>query len=171
MRYRARRKRPRPRFRLFLFSSASRPQLTRWIVLLILLSPAIEVYTLVVAAQNFPRFTGAEVALAALVGFWLLRRGRAGFARAARDLRRRADSGGGFFSPAPFWRFGKLWLAGALLLIPGFFTDAIGAVVLLLPGGGDDGGGDSDSDAAPTAVYEVVADDPPRIGGESENRP
>ena len=65
--------------------------------MLILLSPAIEVYTLVVAAQNFPRFTGAEVALAALAGFWLLRRGRAGFARAARDLRRRADSGGGFF--------------------------------------------------------------------------
>ena len=138
--------------------------------MLILLSPAIEVYTLVVAAQNFPRFTGAEVALAALAGLWLLRRGRAGFARAARDLRRRADSGGGFFSPAPFWRFGKLWLAGALLLIPGFFTDAIGAVVLLLPGGGSDDG-DSDSDAAPTAVYEVVAEEPPRIGGESENRP
>lgn len=131
---------------------------------MILLSPAIEVYALVVAAQNYPRFTGAEVALAALVGFLLMRRGRAGFARAADDLRRRARGGGGF-SPAPFWRFGKLWLAGILLLIPGFFTDSLGAVVWLLP----DGGGDSEFDGE-TAHYEVVEEDPPRGDVEIEER-
>ncbi|MCY4068604.1 MAG: FxsA family protein [Acidimicrobiaceae bacterium] len=99
------------------------------LLLLLLGMPLLELYVIIVVADQ----TGAGAAIALLVlvsvvGAWMVRRSGIGVLN---QIRRRLDDGQ---LPAKELVDGVLILvAGALMLTPGFVTDAVGLGLLLLP--------------------------------------
>lgn len=144
-----------------------------WLLIALVAIPLLEVYLLITVGSRIG--AGATIAIivaTAVVGAWLLRaQGWSTLARA----RRRLDSGE---LPAEELIEGAmLVVAAALLLTPGFATDAVGALVLLPglrralaqrilrhiargrpPGGPPAGGGPRTMDAE---YWEVVPRRPP----------
>ncbi len=101
--------------------------LFRLLLLLFLSVPILEIYLLIKVGDSIGAFpTVVLVVLTAVVGVWLLRlQGFAILARAQQSMAR------GEMPATTLFEGLMLFFAGALLLTPGFFTDAIGFILLV----------------------------------------
>ncbi len=101
--------------------------LFRVLLLLFLSVPILEIYLLIKVGDSIGAFpTVILVVLTAVVGVWLLRlQGFATLARAQQSMAR------GEMPATTIFEGLMLFIAGALLLTPGFFTDAIGFILLI----------------------------------------
>ncbi len=101
--------------------------LFRILLLLFLSVPILEIYLLIKVGDSIGAFpTVILVVLTAVVGVWLLRlQGFATLARAQQSMAR------GEMPATTIFEGLMLFIAGALLLTPGFFTDAIGFILLI----------------------------------------
>jgi len=99
----------------------------RILLLLFLSIPVLEIYLLIKVGDSIGALpTVALVVLTAIVGVWLLRlQGFATLARAQKSMAR------GEVPATTLFEGVMLFVAGALLLTPGFFTDAIGFALLI----------------------------------------
>jgi len=99
----------------------------RIVFLLFLTIPILEIYLLLEVSDRIgPLSTVGLVVLTAVVGVWLLRvQGFSTLARAQASLAR------GEVPAAAMLEGLMLFIAGALLLTPGFFTDTIGFILLI----------------------------------------
>ncbi len=99
----------------------------RILLLLFLSIPVLEIYLLIKVGDIIGAFpTVILVVLTAVVGVWLLRlQGFAILARAQQSMAR------GEMPATTLFEGVMLFFAGALLLTPGFFTDAIGFILLI----------------------------------------
>lgn len=99
----------------------------RILFLLFLAVPILEIYLLLEVSDNIGALpTVGLVVLTAVIGVWLLRlQGFSTLARAQASLAR------GEVPAATMLEGLMLFIAGALLLTPGFFTDTIGFIFLI----------------------------------------
>ncbi len=99
----------------------------RILLLLFLSIPVLEIYLLIKVGDSIGAFpTVVLVVLTAVAGVWLLRmQGFATLARAQQSLAR------GEVPASTLFEGVLLFIAGALLLTPGFFTDSIGFILLI----------------------------------------
>ncbi|VAW98929.1 hypothetical protein MNBD_GAMMA23-2149 [hydrothermal vent metagenome] len=99
----------------------------RILLLLFVSIPILEIYLLIKVGDSIGAFaTVVLVVLTAVVGVWLLRlQGFATLARAQQSMAR------GEMPATTLFEGLMLFFAGALLLTPGFFTDAIGFILLI----------------------------------------
>ncbi len=99
----------------------------RILLLLFISIPVLEIYLLIKVGDSIGAFpTVVLVVLTAVVGVWLLRlQGFATLARVQQSMAR------GEMPATTIFEGLLLFIAGALLLTPGFFTDAIGFILLI----------------------------------------
>jgi UPF0716 protein FxsA len=97
-------------------------------LLLVLIFPALEIYTLFVVADSIGWWLLAWLVVSALAGWLLLKEeSMAIFSRLALAV----QNGQSPF--AALWQSGRTMLAGVLLIFPGVLSDAIALVLLLWP--------------------------------------
>ena len=113
-----------------------------WIVFILLLLPAVEVYLIFDWLLSAPLWALLYLAATVTGGLFLIKLAKVGFAESLAKLK--SDS----FSLSAIPIFGKLWVVGTLLAFPGYITDLLALVVLLWPiarspnnGGGKDSSG------------------------------
>ena len=101
----------------------------RWMVLLALLFPALEAMGIFWFAARIGWWVVVWLVLAALAGLTLIR-----FERAAWSMRLLSTLQTGQPLGASLFASGRVFIAGALLLFPGFISDILAVILLLLPG-------------------------------------
>jgi len=102
------------------------------ILLLVLIFPALEIYTLFVVADSIGWWLLAWLVVSALAGWLLLKEeSMAIFGRLAMAV----QNGQSPF--AAFWDSGRTMLAALLLIFPGVLSDAVALILLVLPNKSD----------------------------------
>ena len=101
----------------------------RWMVLLALLFPALEAMGIFWLAARIGWWVVVWLVLAAFAGLTLIR-----FERAAWSMRLLSTLQSGSPLGASLFASGRVFIAGGLLLFPGFISDILAVILLLLPG-------------------------------------
>ena len=101
----------------------------KWVVLLVLSLPVLEVIGLYWLADRIGWWVLVWLALSAMAGLTLIR-----FERAAWSMRLLSTLQSGSHLGASLFASGRMLLAGILLLFPGVISDFLALVLLLLPG-------------------------------------
>ena len=101
----------------------------KWVVLLVLSLPVLEVIGLYWLADRIGWWVLVWLALSAMAGLTLIR-----FERAAWSMRLLSTLQSGSHLGASLFASGRMLLAGVLLLFPGVISDFLALVLLLLPG-------------------------------------
>ena len=101
----------------------------KWIVLLVLSFPAVEIVGLFWLAAQIGWWVMVWLVIAGIAGLALIR-----FERAAWSMRLLSTLQSGTHAGASLFASGRVLLAGGLLLFPGFISDILAVVLLLLPG-------------------------------------
>ncbi|HMM47391.1 MAG TPA: FxsA family protein [Thiobacillaceae bacterium] len=100
-----------------------------WIILLLLSFPVLEAIGIFWVASAIGAWVFLWLLLAAIIGILLIR-----FERAAWGARLLYSMQSGAFPLAALSASGRILVAGALLVFPGFISDAIALVLILIPG-------------------------------------
>lgn len=100
-----------------------------FLLILLLLLPLIDIYLMCRWLWESTAVALAYLAVTMLLGGFMIKLAKLGVGEVFRLMQSNRAS------PALMIRFARIWFSGALLLFPGYMSDALALLVLLFPGG------------------------------------